>query len=135
MLGRFMGYVVVPFAALSYQSNYGTTARAIRLPVGAQTCLNEQMAGASKIYVGTAGWSYKDWEGVFYPPGMSRRKQHPLELVARCFDLVEINTSFYGHIKPEIATLWARIVSDANPNFLSAFRHGANIGSVHSAQR
>jgi uncharacterized protein YecE (DUF72 family) len=49
---------------------------------------------------------------------MSRRKQHPLVLVARCFDVVEINTSFYGHIKPEIATLWARIVSDANPNFL-----------------
>jgi uncharacterized protein YecE (DUF72 family) len=49
---------------------------------------------------------------------MSRTKQHPLELVARCFDVVEINTSFYGHIKPEIAKLWARIVSDANPDFL-----------------
>ena len=49
---------------------------------------------------------------------MSRRKQHPLELVARCFDVVEINSSFYGHIKPEIAKLWARIVSDANPDFL-----------------
>jgi len=76
------------------------------------------MLSGSNIRIGTAGWSYKDWEGVFYPPGMSRRKQHPLELIARCFDLVEINTSFYGHIKPEIATLWARIVSDANPNFL-----------------
>src|SRR5439155_16362058 len=100
------------------QSNYGAAPRPIRLPVGAQTCLNELMVAAERIRVGTAGWSYKDWEGVFYPPGMSRRKQHPLELVARCFDLVEINTSFYGHIKPEIATLWARIVSDANPNFL-----------------
>jgi uncharacterized protein YecE (DUF72 family) len=49
---------------------------------------------------------------------MSRRKQHPLALVARCFDVVEINTSFYGHIKPELAKLWARIVSDANPGFL-----------------
>jgi len=28
------------------------------------------------IRVGTAGWSYKDWEGVFYPPGMQQRKQH-----------------------------------------------------------
>jgi uncharacterized protein YecE (DUF72 family) len=49
---------------------------------------------------------------------MSRTKQHPLELVARCFDVVEINTSFYGHIKPEIAKLWARIVSDVNQDFL-----------------
>lgn len=76
------------------------------------------MVSGAEIRVGTAGWSYKDWEGVFYPPGMSRRKQHPLELVARCFDVVEINTSFYGHIKPELAKLWARIVSDANPRFL-----------------
>jgi uncharacterized protein YecE (DUF72 family) len=76
------------------------------------------MGIGNQIRVGTAGWSYKDWEGIFYPPGMSRRKQHPLELLARCFDVVEINTSFYGHIKPEIAKLWARIVSDANPSFL-----------------
>ncbi len=76
------------------------------------------MVTGSQVRLGTAGWSYKDWEGVFYPPGMSRRKQHPLELVARCFDMVEINSSFYGHIKPEIAKLWARIVSGANPNFL-----------------
>ena len=72
----------------------------------------------TKIRVGPAGWSYKDWEGIFYPPGMSRQKKHPLELVARCFDLVEINTSFYGHIKPEIAKLWARIASEANPDFV-----------------
>src|SRR5438270_876466 len=76
------------------------------------------MLAGSSIRVGTAGWSYKDWEGVFYPPGMSRRKQHPLVLVARCFDVVEINTSFYGHIKPELAKLWARIVSDVNPDFM-----------------
>jgi uncharacterized protein YecE (DUF72 family) len=76
------------------------------------------MASSVEIRVGTAGWSYKDWEGVFYPPGMSRRKQHPLGFIARCFDVVEINTSFYGHIKPEIAKLWARIVSDVNPSFL-----------------
>jgi uncharacterized protein YecE (DUF72 family) len=74
--------------------------------------------GKSNIRMGTAGWSYKDWEGVFYPPGMSRRKQHPLQLVAQCFDMVEINSSFYGHIKPEIAKLWSRIVSEVNPNFV-----------------
>ena len=49
---------------------------------------------------------------------MARRKEHPLGLIARCFDVVEINTSFYGHVRPEIAKLWARIVSDANPDFL-----------------
>ena len=73
---------------------------------------------SGSIRIGTAGWSYKDWDGVFYPPGMLRRKLHPLLLVARCFDTVEINTSFYGHIKPELAKLWARIANDVNPNFV-----------------
>ena len=71
-----------------------------------------------QIRVGTAGWSYKDWDGIFYPPGMQRRKQHPLEILARCFDVVEINTSFYGHIKPEIAGLWVRRANEVNPQFM-----------------
>src|SRR5947207_3011131 len=76
------------------------------------------MFPGSQVRVGTAGWSYKDWEGIFYPPGMARRKQHPLQILARCFVLVEINTSFYGHIKPELAKLWAKIVSDVNASFM-----------------
>jgi uncharacterized protein YecE (DUF72 family) len=74
------------------------------------------MESQSQIRVGTAGWSYKDWEGIFYPAGMARRKQHPLDYIARTFDTVEINTSFYGHIKPELAKVWARRVA-VNPNF------------------
>ncbi len=77
-----------------------------------------QMETAPQIRVGTAGWSYKDWDGVFYPLEMKRRKQHPLEYLAQCFDMVEINTSFYGHIKPELAKLWARKARAVNPNFV-----------------
>jgi len=76
------------------------------------------MSGPGQIRIGTAGWSYKDWEGIFYPPGMQRRKQHPLEILARCFDLVEINTSFYGHIKPHLAKLWVKKAEAVNPQFL-----------------
>ena len=71
-----------------------------------------------QVRIGTAGWSYKDWEGVFYPSGMSRRKQYPLEYLARFFDTTEINTSFYGPIKPELAKLWCRKVAAVNPRFL-----------------
>ena len=67
------------------------------------------MESPHQIRIGTAGWSYKDWEGTFYPAGIPRKK-HPLEYLAQCFDVVEINTSFYGHIKPEMAKLWARSV-------------------------
>ncbi len=72
----------------------------------------------AKLRIGTAGWSYKDWEGIFYPSGMSRRKQHPLEYLARFFDTTEINTSFYGPLKPEWAKLWCRKVAAVNKNFL-----------------
>jgi uncharacterized protein YecE (DUF72 family) len=76
------------------------------------------MDASSQVRVGTAGWSYKDWNGVFYPAGMQRKKYHPLDYVARCFDMVEINTSFYGHIKPELVRLWAKRVEAVNPEFV-----------------
>ena len=55
---------------------------------------------SSRLRIGTAGWSYKDWEGIFYPPGMRGRREHPLEYLARFFDTTEINTSFYGRSSP-----------------------------------
>ena len=70
------------------------------------------------IRVGTAGWSYKDWEGVFYPPGMLGRKMHPLEFLARFFDTVEINTSFYGPMRAEVAKVWCKRAAAVNSKFL-----------------
>ena len=72
----------------------------------------------NEVRIGTAGWSYKDWDGIFYPPGMQRRKQHALEYLARFFDTTEINTSFYGPLKPELAKLWCRKVAAVNKQFL-----------------
>jgi len=49
---------------------------------------------------------------------MQHRKQHPLEYLARFFDTTEINTSFYGPLKPELAKLWCRRVAAVNKDFL-----------------
>ena len=75
------------------------------------------MQAANHIRIGTAGWSYKDWEGLFYPPEVQRRKVHALEYLAHFFDVVEINTSFYGPIKPELGKLWVRRAAAGNPRF------------------
>ena len=75
-------------------------------------------AAKPRIRFGTAGWSYKDWEGILYPPGMRLRKIHPLEYLARFFDTTEINTSFYGPLKPELVKLWCRRAAAVNPYFL-----------------
>jgi len=77
-----------------------------------------RMESSGKIRVGPAGWSYKDWNGVFYPDYLTARKIHPLEYLAQFFDVVEINTSFYGPIKPELAKIWCRKVAAVNPKFV-----------------
>jgi uncharacterized protein YecE (DUF72 family) len=74
------------------------------------------MAETPHIYVGTAGWSYKDWEGVVYPAQL-KKSLHPVEYLARYFDVLEINTSFYGHVKPEWGKLWSRMARAVNPAF------------------
>ena len=76
------------------------------------------MEHAPRIRIGTAGWSYKDWDGILYPPEVTRKKVHPVEFLARFFDVIEINTSFYGHIRPELGRLWSRKAGAVNPNFL-----------------
>ena len=50
--------------------------------------------------------------------GLQHRKIHPLEYLARFFDTTEINTSFYGPLKAELAKLWCRRIADVNPKFL-----------------
>jgi len=69
------------------------------------------------IFVGTAGFSYKDWEGVVYPADLKKRKIHPLEYLAQFFDCCEINTSFYGHIRPNVGKSWCEKTAAVNPNF------------------
>lgn len=73
-------------------------------------------SNASGILVGTAGFSYKDWEGIVYPSGLKKR-EHPLRYLAQYFDCCEINTSFYGHIQPKTAEQWCEAVAEVNPNF------------------
>ena len=98
------------------------------------------MERASNIRVGTAGWAYKDWEGIVYPAQL-RKAQHPVEYLARYFDMIEINTSFYGHIKPELGKLWSRKARAVGPEFLftaklnKAFTHSpiANLESTSAA--
>ncbi|MBV9270432.1 MAG: DUF72 domain-containing protein [Candidatus Eremiobacteraeota bacterium] len=46
------------------------------------------------IYVGTSGYSYKDWIGPFYPEGT--KQPGMLEYYAQYFPCVEINATYYS---------------------------------------
>jgi uncharacterized protein YecE (DUF72 family) len=45
------------------------------------------------IRIGTSGWVYDHWRGVFYPEGLPQRDW--LGYYAREFDTAEINNTFY----------------------------------------
>lgn len=64
------------------------------------------------IRIGPAGWSYKDWEGIVYPQRPSA-KFDPLEYLARFFNTIEINSSFYRPFTTSTANSWARRVAAA----------------------
>ncbi|HEV2835591.1 MAG TPA: DUF72 domain-containing protein [Pyrinomonadaceae bacterium] len=57
------------------------------------------------IRIGPAGWSYKDWDGTVYPqkPG---KNFDPLEYLARYFDTIEINSSFYRPPTASTTNAW-----------------------------
>ncbi|WP_297058615.1 DUF72 domain-containing protein [Thermosulfurimonas sp.] len=56
------------------------------------------------IRVGTSGWRYRHWRGVFYPQTLPTRKW--LRYYTEYFDTVEVNATFYGTIKPRTLKAW-----------------------------
>jgi uncharacterized protein YecE (DUF72 family) len=56
------------------------------------------------ILVGTSGWSYDDWVGEFYPPGLGKDKW--LEFYARYFHTTEINSTYYSFPAPAAVHSW-----------------------------
>ena len=54
--------------------------------------------------IGCSGWSYKQWVGPFYPAGT--RPEEYLRLYAKVFDVVEIDSTFYGIPSPETVEKW-----------------------------
>jgi uncharacterized protein YecE (DUF72 family) len=69
----------------------------------------------TKIRIGPAGWSYADWNGAVYPVPRPAGF-HEVEYLARFFDTIEINTSFYQPLRAPVSKSWVGRV-EANPHF------------------
>jgi len=67
--------------------------------------LAKRTENSSPLYLGPAGWSYADWEGIVYPERRARGFR-PLPYLARYFNAVEINTSFYHIPAPSLVEKW-----------------------------
>ena len=67
------------------------------------------------LRIGTSGWSYPSgkgtWNGLFYPATRSKRDGtkdfDELRFYAEHFDTVEVNSTFYGMPRAEVARQWA----------------------------
>lgn len=65
------------------------------------------------LRVGTSGWNYPTgkgtWNGIFYPfPEDRQRGFDELAFYAERFNVVEVNSTFYGQPRAPVALGWAR---------------------------
>ncbi len=61
------------------------------------------------FHIGTSGWCFKDWVGVFYPKNL--KTSDWLNFYAKHFFCIEINSSFYRLPKKETVQNWLTKVS------------------------
>jgi uncharacterized protein YecE (DUF72 family) len=73
-----------------------------------------------KIYVGTSGWSYKEWKGSFYPPKLPADEM--LRYYGSRFPTVEVNNSFYRIPSEKVLAGWAEQVPEGFRFVLKASR-------------
>lgn len=60
------------------------------------------------LYVGTSGYSYKEWKGKFYPAKLPA--QQMLHFYGQSFRAVEINSTFNGLPKTSAMERWIKAV-------------------------
>mgnify|MGYP006290556957 CR=1 FL=1 len=56
------------------------------------------------VFVGTSGWNYRDWKGVFYPEDLKKREW--FGYYAERFGTVEVNYTFYRWPSEEMVDKW-----------------------------
>jgi len=57
-----------------------------------------------KLYIGTSGWVYSHWEGIFYPENLPAKDK--LRYFSQHFKTVELNYSFYHLPRPSTYQNW-----------------------------
>ena len=59
---------------------------------------------AGRIRVGIGGWTFEPWRGVFFPDGLSQKRE--LEFASRALTAIEINGTYYSTFKPDSWRKW-----------------------------
>jgi len=97
--------------------------------------LNEAQLSNSKInfYLGTTGWSNKEWNGSYYPKGTNSKSY--LSNYAKLFNTIELNTTHYHIPSEEKINSWHSKVEDSFnfcPKVPQVISHRSNLASETS---
>jgi len=65
---------------------------------------NRGNSGTGRIVLGTSGWSYQEWVGVFYPTASESKLKH----YSRVFPTAEIDSTFYAFPQEGTVIGWDR---------------------------
>jgi uncharacterized protein YecE (DUF72 family) len=81
------------------------------------------------VRVGPAGWSYADWKGIVYPKD-AKTKFDELAYLAKYFNVIEINSTFYRPPSEKASRSWVRRVA-----FNNKFKFTAKLYEVFTHKR
>ena len=87
------------------------------------------------VYIGTAGYSYKDWIGSFYPEGTKDALM--LEYYALYFNFVEVNSTYYHMPGMRLFESMNKKTPDSFKfavKLFGGFTHERNMGMVEADQ-
>jgi uncharacterized protein YecE (DUF72 family) len=90
-----------------------------------------------RVLIGCSGWNYADWRGPFYPERGCPPSRW-LELYARHFPTVEINSTFYRLASPDAVARWLTQTPDDfvfAPKISRYITHIKRLGNVEAVER
>lgn len=85
-----------------------------------------------QVLVGTSGWSYSGWRGLFYPRGLGAGEW--LGHYATRFQTVELNASFYRLPSEAMIARWASVTPERFVFALKASRLITHLKRLHECE-
>ena len=86
-----------------------------------------------KLRIGCSGWSYKDWDGNFYPKDLPSTEY--LGFYSKVFDCVEIDSTFYRTPLPTMVEKWHKNTPEGflfSPKFPKKITHDHKLENIES---
>jgi len=94
--------------------------------------LVREMARTGNLQVGTSGWNYEHWRGVFYESSITQDEW--LEYYSHRFPTVEINNSFYQLPQRRTLQKWKRTVDESFTFAVKASRYITHMKKLRESE-